>query len=218
MNERGFFENQALVDSYVEQLCTKIAAAQFNVNYVLPNNYSMTTAIAKAQTYEKDADKYGNYNVLQNAVADANTFRSELGTFNGRIENQVANTISSYADLVTKIVAAFTGLQPAFKLISNGTFANQGKTVKSEYASAKRPNNFKFYWEYSTDQIIFITNHEAYSYELPISRWGSYNGQTVMILILYLTQSFLTQTTFQTVSLIFRVVLLQDMVGFQAPV
>lgn len=171
-------ENQALVDSYVEQLCTKIAAAQFNVNYVLPNNYSMTTAIAKAQTYEKDADKYGNYNVLQNAVADANTFQSELGTFNGRIENQVANTISSYADLVTKIVAAFTGLQPAFKLISNGTFANQGKTVKSEYASAKRPNNFKFYWEYSTDQIIFITNHEAYSYELPISRWGSYNGQT----------------------------------------
>lgn len=171
-------ENQALVDSYVEQLCTKIAAAQFNVNYVLPNNYSMTTAIAKAQTYEKDAEKYGNYNVLQNAVADANTFRSELGTFNGRIENQVANTISSYADLVTKIVAAFTGLQPAFKLISNGTFANQGKTVKSEYASAKRPNNFKFYWEYSTDQIIFITNHEAYSYELPISRWGSYNGQT----------------------------------------
>lgn len=171
-------ENQALVDSYVEQLCNKIAAAQFNVNYVLPNNYSMTTAIAKAQTYEKDAEKYGNYNVLQNAVADANTFQSELGTFNGRIENQVANTISSYSDLVTKIVAAFTGLQPAFKLISNGTFANQGKTVKSEYASATRPNNFKFYWEYSTDQIIFITNHEAYSYELPISRWGSYNGQT----------------------------------------
>lgn len=171
-------ENQALVDGYVEQLCTKIAAAQFNVNYVLPNNYSMTTAIAKAKTYEKDAEKYGNYNVLQNAVADANTFQLELGTFNGRIENQVANTISSYADLVTKIVAAFTGLQPAFKLISNGTFANQGKTVKSEYASAKRPNNFKFYWEYSTDQIIFITNHEAYSYELPISRWGSYNGQT----------------------------------------
>lgn len=171
-------ENQALVDSYVEQLCTKIAAAQFNVNYVLPNNYSMTTAIAKAQTYEKDADKYGNYNVLQNAVADANTFQSQLGTFNGRIENQVANTISSYSDLVTKIVAAFTGLQPAFKLISNGTFASQGKTVKSEYASAKRPNNFKFYWEYSTDQIIFITNHEAYSYELPISRWGSYNAQT----------------------------------------
>ena len=171
-------ENQAKVNSYVEQLCTKIAAAQFNVNYVLPNNYSMTTAIAKAQTYEKDAEKYGNYNVLQNAVADANTFQSELGTFNGRIENQVANTISSYSDLVTKIVAAFTGLQPAFKLISNGTFANQGKTVKSEYASATRPNNFKFYWEYSTDQIIFITNHEAYSYELPISRWGSYNGQT----------------------------------------
>ena len=171
-------ENQALVDSYVEQLCTKIAAAQFNVNYVLPNNYSMTTAIAKAQTYEKDAEKYGNYNVLQNAVADANTFQSELGTFNGRIENQIGNTISSYADLVTKIVAAFTGLQPAFKLISNGTFANQGRTVKSEYSSATRPNNFKFYWEYSTDQIIFITNHEAYSYELPISRWGSYNGQT----------------------------------------
>lgn len=171
-------ENQAKVDSYAEQLCTKIAAAQFNVNYVLPNNYSMTTAIAKAQTYEKDAEKYGNYNVLQNAVADANTFQSELGTFNGRIENQVANTISSYSDLVTKIVAAFTGLQPAFKLISNGTFANQGKTVKSEYASSTRPNNFKFYWEYSTDQIIFITNHEAFSYELPISRWGSYNGQT----------------------------------------
>ncbi|MGN0516521.1 hypothetical protein [Eubacterium sp.] len=171
-------ENQALVDSYVEQLCTKIAAAQFNVNYVLPNNYSMTTAIAKAQTYEKDAEKYGNYNTLQNAVSDANTFQTQLGTFNGRIENQVANTISSYADLVTKIVAAFTGLQPAFKLISNGTFASQGKTVKSEYSSATRPNNFKFYWEYSTDQIIFITNHEAFSYELPISRWGSYNGQT----------------------------------------
>lgn len=170
-------ENQALVDSYVEQLCTKIAAAQFNVNYVLPNNYSMTTAIAKAQTYEKDADKYGNYNVLQNAVADANTFQTQLGTFNGRIENQIGNTISSYSDLVTKIVAAFTGLQPAFKLISNGTFANQGKTVKSEYASARRPNQYKFYWEYSTDQIIFITNHEAYSYELPISRWGSYNKQ-----------------------------------------
>lgn len=170
-------ENQAKVDGYVEQLCEKIAAARFNVNYVLPNNYSMTTAIAKAQTYEKDAEKYGNYNVLQNAVADANTFQSELGTFNGRIENQVANTISSYSDLVTKIVAAFTGLQPAFKLISNGTFANQGKTVKSEYASAKRPNQYKFYWEYSTDQIIFITNHEAFSYELPISRWGSYNKQ-----------------------------------------
>ena len=171
-------ENQAKVNSYVEQLCTKIAAAQFNVNYVLPNNYSMTTAIAKAQTYEKDAENYGNYNVLQNAVVDANTFRSQLGTFDGRIENQVANTVSSYSDLVTKIVAAFTGLQPAFKLISNGTFASKGKTVKSEYASARRPNNFKFYWEYSTDQIIFITNHEAYSYELPISRWGSYNRQT----------------------------------------
>ena len=171
-------ENQALVDGYVEQLCTKIAAAQFNVNYVLPNNYSMTTAIAKAQTYEKDAEKYGNYNTLQNAVADANTFQTQLGTFNGRIEGQIANTISSYADLVTRIVAAFTGLQPAFKLISNGTFASQGKTVKSEYSSATRPNNFKFYWEYSTDQIIFITNHEAFSYELPISRWGSYNGQT----------------------------------------
>ena len=171
-------ENQALVDSYVEQLCEKIAAAQFNLNYVLPNNYSMTTAIAKAQTYEKDAENYGNYNVLQNAVADANTFQTQLGTFDGKIENQVANTISSYSDLVTKIVTAFTGLQPAFKLISNGTFASRGKTVKSEYASAKRPNNFKFYWEYSTDQIIFITNHEAYSYELPISRWGSYNKQT----------------------------------------
>lgn len=173
-------ENTAKVNAYIEQLCAEIVKAQINLDYVTTSNYSLTTALAKAETFNtSDAnDKYGNYATLQAAVNKANTYKSSVETYNGRVQGVVENSVSNYINLVKDVVDGFTNLQPAFRLIANGTVANKGTPYKSEFQSSARGDQYKFYWEYTTGSIIFKTKPEEYVYTLPTSRWGSYNKQT----------------------------------------
>lgn len=171
-------EAQAKVENYLTQLCALIEKAEVNLdNVMVDTGYSLTSAIAYAKTYEKDKSKYGNYMTLESALSDAETYKASLGTFNGRIKDTVTAAISNYSDIVTKIVNAVRGLQPAFSQISNGTPASQGRTIKTEF-TGQRANCQKFYWEYTTDPIIFRTERTSYTYELPTSKWGSWNVQT----------------------------------------
>lgn len=172
--------NQAKVDAYVEQLCAEIVKAQINFDHETTSGYSLTTALAKAETYNtSDAnEKYGNYVVLQDAVNSANTYKDSIITFDGRVANIVENAITNYTTVVNNVVDGFTNLAAAFRLIPNGQPANKGSNYKTEFQSSARGDNYKFYWEYTTDSVLFKTKPEKFEYYLPTSRWGSYNVQT----------------------------------------
>lgn len=172
--------NQAKVDNYVEQLCAEIVKAEINFDHETTSGYSLTTALAKAETYNtSDAnEKYGNYVVLQDAVNTANTYKDSIVTFNGRVSDIVENAITNYTTVVNNVVDGFTNLAAAFRLIPNGQPANKGSNYKTEFQSSTRGDNYKFYWEYTTDSVLFKTKPEKFEYYLPTSRWGSYNVQT----------------------------------------
>lgn len=171
--------NQAKVDNYVEQLCAEIVKAEINFDHETTSGYSLTTALAKAETYNtSDAnEKYGNYVVLQDAVNSANTYKDSIVTFDGRVADIVENAITNYTTVVNNVVDGFTNLAAAFRLIPNGQSASKGTPYKTELQSSKRPDQYKFYWEYTTDSILFKTKPEKFEYYLPTSRWGSYNKQ-----------------------------------------
>lgn len=173
-------QNQAKVDAYVEQLCAEIVKAEINFDHETTSGYSLTTALEKAETYNtSDAnEKYGNYVVLQDAVNSANTYKDSIVTFNGRVANIVENAITNYTTVVNNVVDGFTNLAAAFRLIPNGQPANKGTPYKTEFQSSARGDNYKFYWEYTTDSVLFKTKPEKFEYYLPTSRWGSYNVQT----------------------------------------
>lgn len=171
--------NQAKVDNYVEQLCAEIVKAEINFDHETTSGYSLTTALAKAETYNtSDAnEKYGNYVVLQDAVNSANTYKDSIVTFDGRVADIVENAIANYTTVVNNVVDGFTNLAAAFRLIPNGQPANKGSNYKTEFQSSARGDQYKFYWEYTTNSILFKTKPEKFEYYLPTSRWGSYNKQ-----------------------------------------
>lgn len=171
--------NQAKVDNYVEQLCAEIVKAEINFDLETTSGYSLTTALAKAETYNtSDAnEKYGNYVVLQDAVNSANTYKDSIVTFDGRVADIVENAITNYTTVVNNVVDGFTNLAAAFRLIPNGQPANKGSNYKTEFQSSARGDQYKFYWEYTTNSILFKTKPEKFEYYLPTSRWGSYNKQ-----------------------------------------
>lgn len=171
--------NQAKVDNYVEQLCAEIVKAEINFDHETTSGYSLTTALAKAETYNtSDAnEKYGNYVVLKDAVNSANTYKDSIVTFDGRVADIVENAITNYTTVVNNVVDGFTNLAAAFRLIPNGQPANKGSNYKTEFQSSARGDQYKFYWEYTTNSVLFKTKPEKFEYYLPTSRWGSYNKQ-----------------------------------------
>ena len=171
-------QHQATVDSYTQQLTTIIAGAVFNFDYVTSTGLSMNSAIDKAS--KLNPNDWGNYNVVESAVADCNTFKTTAKDFNGQIADIISNTISSYEALVSKVDVSIKGLSKPFDQISNGAVANIGEPYTTSFNSSqnKRGDYFKFSWNYTTGTILFKTEREAFTYQLPVSKWGIYSNQT----------------------------------------
>lgn len=171
-------QNQAKVDSYTQQLSTIIAGAVFNFDYVTSTGLSMNSAIEKAS--KLNPNDWGNYNVVESAVADCNTFKTTAKDFNGQIADIIANTISNYEALVSKLDVSIKGLSKPFDQISNGAIANIGEPYTTSFNSSqnKRGDYFKFSWNYTTGTVLFKTKREAFTYQIPVSKWGIYSNQT----------------------------------------
>ncbi|MDY5376414.1 MAG: hypothetical protein SPG60_00025, partial [Eubacterium coprostanoligenes] len=171
-------ENQQKVDSYTQQLSAIIAGAVFDFDYVTSTGLSMNSAIEKAS--KLNPNDWGNYNVVESAVAECNTFKTTANDFNGQIADIISNTISSYEALVSKVDVSIKGLSKPFDQISNGAVANIGEPYTTSFNSSQnaRGNNFKFSWNYTTGTILFKTKREAFTYQIPVSKWGIYSDQT----------------------------------------
>ena len=171
-------QNQAKVDSYTQQLSTIIAGAVFNFDYVTSTGLSMNSAIEKAS--KLNPNDWGNYNVVESAVAECNTFKTTAKDFNGQIADIISNTISSYEALVSKVDVSIKGLSKPFDQISNGAVANIGEPYTTSFNSSqnKRGDYFKFSWNYTTGTILFKTERAAFTYQIPVSKWGIYSNQT----------------------------------------
>lgn len=171
-------QNQAKVDSYTQQLSTIIAGAVFNFDYVTSTGLSMNSAIEKAS--KLNPNDWGNYNVVESAVADCNSFKTTAKDFNGQIADIISNTISNYEALVSKVDVSIKGLSKPFDQISNGAVANIGEPYTTSFNSSqnKRGDYFKFSWNYTTGTILFKTKREAFTYQIPVSKWGIYSNQT----------------------------------------
>ena len=171
-------QNQEKVDSYTQQLSTIIAGAVFDFDYVTSTGLSMNSAIEKAS--KLNPNDWGNYNVVESAVAECNTFKTTANDFNGQIADIISNTISSYEALVSKVDVSIKGLSKPFDQISNGAVANIGEPYTTSFNSSQnaRGNNFKFSWNYTTGTILFKTKREAFTYQIPVSKWGIYSDQT----------------------------------------
>ena len=171
-------QNQEKVDSYTQQLSTIIAGAVFDFDYVTSTGLSMNSAIEKAS--KLNPNDWGNYNVVESAVAECNTFKTTAKDFNGQIADIISNTISSYEALVSKVDVSIKGLSKPFDQISNGAVANIGEPYTTSFNSSQnaRGNNFKFSWNYTTGTILFKTKREAFTYQIPVSKWGIYSDQT----------------------------------------
>lgn len=171
-------QNQEKVDSYTQQLSTIIAGAVFDFDYVTSTGLSMNSAIEKAS--KLNPNDWGNYNVVESAVAECNTFKTTAKDFNGQIADIISNTISSYEALVSKVDVSIKGLSKPFDQISNGAVANIGESYTTSFNSSqnKRGDYFKFSWNYTTGTILFKTKREAFTYQIPVSKWGIYSNQT----------------------------------------
>ena len=171
-------QNQEKVDSYTQQLSAIIAGAVFDFDYVTSTGLSMNSAIEKAS--KLNPNDWGNYNVVESAVAECNTFKTTANDFNGQIADIISNTISSYEALVSKVDVSIKGLSKPFDQISNGAVANIGEPYTTSFNSSQnaRGNNFKFSWNYTTGTILFKTKREAFTYQIPVSKWGIYSDQT----------------------------------------
>ena len=171
-------QNQEKVDSYTQQLSTIIAGAVFDFDYVTSTGLSMNSAIEKAS--KLNPNDWGNYNVVESAVAECNTFKTTAKDFNGQIADIISNTISNYETLVSKLDVSIKGLSKPFDQISNGAVANIGEPYTTSFNSSQnaRGNNFKFSWNYTTGTILFKTKREAFTYQIPVSKWGIYSDQT----------------------------------------
>ena len=171
-------QNQEKVDSYTQQLSAIIAGAVFDFDYVTSTGLSMNSAIEKAS--KLNPNDWGNYNVVESAVAECNTFKTTAKDFNGQIADIISNTISSYEALVSKVDVSIKGLSKPFDQISNGAVANIGEPYTTSFNSSQnaRGNNFKFSWNYTTGTILFKTKREAFTYQIPVSKWGIYSDQT----------------------------------------
>ena len=171
-------QNQEKVDSYTQQLSAIIAGAVFDFDYVTSTGLSMNSAIEKAS--KLNPNDWGNYNVVESAVAECNTFKTTAKDFNGQIADIISNTISSYEALVSKMDVSIKGLSKPFDQISNGAVANIGEPYTTSFNSSQnaRGNNFKFSWNYTTGTILFKTKREAFTYQIPVSKWGIYSDQT----------------------------------------
>lgn len=171
-------ENQQKVDSYTQQLSTIIAGAVFDFDYVTSTGLSMNSAIENAS--KLNPNDWGNYNVVESAVAECNTFKTTANDFNGQIADIISNTISSYEALVSKVDVSIKRLSKPFDQISNGAVANIGEPYTTSFNSSQnaRGNNFKFSWNYTTGTILFKTKREAFTYQIPVSKWGIYSDQT----------------------------------------
>lgn len=171
-------QNQEKVDSYTQQLSTIIAGAVFDFDYVTSTGLSMNSAIGEAS--KLNPNDWGNYNVVESAVAECNTFKTTANDFNGQIADIISNTISSYEALVSKVDVSIKGLSKPFDQISNGAVANIGEPYTTSFNSSQnaRGNNFKFSWNYTTGTILFKTKREAFTYQIPVSKWGIYSDQT----------------------------------------
>ncbi len=171
-------QNQAKVDSYTQQLSTIIAGAVFDFDYVTSTGLSMNSAIERAS--KLNPNDWGNYNVVESAVAECNTFKTTAKDFNGQIADIISNTISSYEALVSKVDVSIKGLSKPFDQISNGAVANIGESYTTSFNSSqnKRGDYFKFSWNYTTGTILFKTKREAFTYQIPVSKWGIYSNQT----------------------------------------
>ena len=171
-------QNQAKVDSYTQQLSAIIAGAVFDFDYVTSTGLSMNSAIEKAS--KLNPNDWGNYNVVESAVAECNTFKTTANDFNGQIADIISNTISSYEALVSKMDVSIKGLSKPFDQISNGAVANIGEPYTTSFNSSQnhRGDSFKFSWNYTTGTILFKTKREAFTYQIPVSKWGIYSDQT----------------------------------------
>lgn len=171
-------QNQAKVDSYTEQISSIIAGAVFNFDYVTSTGLSMNSAIEK--TTKLNPNDWGNYNVVENAVADCNTFKTTAKDFDGRVADIITNTISNYEALVSKVDVSIKGLSKPFDQISNGAIANIGEPYTTSFNSSQkdRENYYKFSWNYTTGTILFKTERTPFTYQLPVSKWGIYSNQT----------------------------------------
>lgn len=171
-------ENEAKVNSYINQLVPEVAKAKINLSAQTTTGYSILSAIEEARSYESRSDDYGNYATLLTARSNAEAFVAADNTFNARIENQAANMISSYVNLIDAIDTAIITLRPSFRKTTNGTVANAGETVTTNVISSRRPNNFRFSWIHTSGIVYFKTTDEKCNFVLPKSTWTSYNVQT----------------------------------------
>lgn len=171
-------ENRAIVDDYLEKICTEVAKAVIDITAVVSDyNLNLDSAIAAGKAEEKNKDQYGNYAVLASAVQRGQAYHDVIPSINAKIENQVSNAISDYIKVVNDIGAALESLALSFRLVENGAIANGGQTITNEFKESTRGDQFNYKWSHYTDRVYFITNTDDYTTTLATS-WTAYNAQT----------------------------------------
>lgn len=171
-------DNRATVERLLNQIADEVAKAVIDIdNVVVDYGFNLNTAIAAGKSKEVDKDKYGNYNILASAVADAETYHNNIPKINAKIENQVDATITNYTNVVNAIGRAIENLSLSFKLIPNGKVANSGYTVTIDFAEPKRAGYYNYKWSHITDKVYFITDTAKYKTTIPTT-WTAYNYQT----------------------------------------
>lgn len=170
--------NQAKVNAYVQQLSNIILQAKINYDGKTGSGYSLNDAYALYQEKQNDnPEQWGNFASVTSAIQNAEIYKNSQSSLIATNENMVLNVVNGYDKIVGAIIDAINNLQKAFTTIKNGDIAVKGTTYKSSFASSTRPGRYKFYWNYTTDQIVFRTNFDQYTYTLPESNWGSYTNE-----------------------------------------
>lgn len=169
--------DNALVESYTQQLTAIIASLKPNLDNAVPSieDFSLNSIIAEAGKY--NAADYANYDAVTKALDAANKFIAVPTVLDATQPGIIAAGIAEYQKLIKDIYNAINLLQPAFSNLENGTIANAGTTRSDKVGedTAKINQNEKSVRFIRQDGVIlFRTTHDAAAFDLGAARLDFY--------------------------------------------
>lgn len=174
---------QAMVDAWVVTVGEAIAILQIDTNVTVntANGYSLVTALANAQS--KNKDDYSNYADLATQITKAQKFEAKVITDTTDTSSFrtgiVQAKIDEYEKTVEELVQAIFNLRLSFAKLEDGTVASSETGTVVIDSIGCNHNDGKYYkvtYNYPNNTIIFKTTHAQKVAQLPDASISMFAG------------------------------------------
>lgn len=155
-------ENQALVDSYVQQVNDAVKKLVISTSAVvaISNGHRYSLAEAYELTNGLNSSDYANYGQLATAISNAKAYEATLATTEF---TDLTAQLEEYTTYVNAIVEAYEALEYSFTRIPDGTTTGVVQSSIKTLEQHRNDNGYNYYVDFSYPGAVtvFRTSHEA---------------------------------------------------------